>query len=201
MLIRPALALLFGLMASIAAVAIAFAATSVDMGDFNATFDQNKNMHLVASVTITAPPDKVFDAIAHPEITAKNDPQVDKVQVVGHQGGSEIVELFGGQQVPIPNAPNSIKIKVTPDKANNSIEVDSYQSPILQFQNSYKVSPTSDGKGSIVAYTSTSNDISKQIQMEIPSDMRKTVGLQTFMMQMQRVAQFIDSNSGKVATK
>jgi len=201
MLIRPALALLFGLMASIAAVAIAFAATSVDMGDFNATFDQNKNMHLVASVTITAPPDKVFDAIAHPEITAKNDPQVDKVQVVGHQGGSEIVELFGGQQVPIPNAPNSIKIKVTPDKANSSIEVDSYQSPILQFQNSYKVSPTSDGKGSIVAYTSTSNDISKQIQMEIPSDMRKTVGLQTFMMQMQRVAQFIDSNSGKVATK
>src|SRR5579862_1126021 len=201
MLIRPALALLFGLMASIAAVAIAFAATSVDMGDFNATFDQNKNMHLVASVTITAPPDKVFDAIAHPEITAKNDPQVDKVQVVGHQGGSEIVELFGGQQVPIPNAPNSIKIKVTPDKANSSIEVDSYQSPILQFQNSYKVSPTSDGKGSIVAYTSTSNDISKQIQMEIPSDMRKTFGLQTFMMQMQRVAQFIDSNSGKVATK
>ena len=201
MLIRTALALLFGLLASIAAVTLAFAATSVDMGDFNATFDKDKNMHLVANATLTAPPDKVFDAIAHPEITAKNDPQVEKIQVVSHQGDSEVVELFGGQQVPIPNAPKSLKIKVTPDKANHSIEVDSYQSPILQFQNSYKVSPTPDGKGSIVAYTSTSNDISKQLQMDVPSDMRKTIGLQTFMMQMQRVGQYIDSNSGKVATK
>ena len=200
MRIRSALALLFGLITSIIVVSLAFAATTADMQDFNATFDKDKNMHLDANAEVTAPADKVFDAIAHPEVTAKSDPQVEKIQVVSHEGDSKIIELFG-QTVPIPNAPKSMKIKVTPDKANQSIEVDSYQSSLLQFQNSYKLSPSKDGKGTIVKYSSTSNDISKQLGMDVPSDMRKTIGLQTFMNQMNRVATYIDANGGKVATK
>jgi hypothetical protein len=200
MRIRSALAFLFGLLTSIVAVSIAFATTSADMQDFNSTFDKDKNMHLEATAMVTAPPDKVFDAISHPELTAKSNPQVEKVQVVSKSGDSEIVELFG-QQVPIPNAPKSMKIKVTPDKASQTVKVESYQSTLLQFQTEYKLAPSKDGKGTLVKYTSTSNDISKQIGMDVPSDMRKQIGLQTFMDQMHTVGEYIDEHSGKVANK
>jgi len=193
MLVRTAFALLFGLIASVVAVVLALAATTADLQDFNASFDKDKNMHLEASAMVTAPLDKVFDAIAHPELTAKSDPAVDKT-VISHQGEDSIVEIFG-PQVPIPNAPKSLKIKVLPDKTNHSIEVDSYQSPILQFQNSYRLSPSKDGKSTLVKYSSTSNDISKQLGTDIPSDMRKTAGLTTFMNQMNRVADYIDRSA------
>ena len=200
MRIRSALAFLLGLLTSIVAVSFAFGATTAEMGDFNANFDKEKNMHLQATAEVTAPQDKVFDAISHPELTAKTDPQVEKVQVVSKDGGGEIVELFG-QQVPIPNAPKSMKIKVTPDTASQTIKVDSYQSTLLQFQNEYKLSPSKDGKGTLVKYSSTSNDISKQLGMDVPTDMRKQIGLQTFMNQMHTVGQYIDEHAGKVATK
>lgn len=200
MRIRSALAFLFGLITSIVVVSFAFAATTTDMQDFNTTFDKDKNMHLEATAEVTAPEDKVFDAISHPELTAKSDPQVDKVQVVSKDGNSEIVELFG-QQVPIPNAPKSMKIKVTPDTVNQTIKVDSYQSPLLQFQTEYKLSPSKDGKGTLVKYSSTSNDISKQLGMDVPVDMRKQVGLETFMNHMHNVGEYIDEHSGKVAHK
>ena len=92
----------------------------------------------------------------------------------------KVVEFFGGQQLPIPNAPKSLKIKVMPDQASNTIKVESYESPILKFQNEYKLSPTENGKGTIVKYSSVSNDISKQIGMDIPPDMRKQIGLENF---------------------
>ena len=200
MRIRPALAFLLGLLTSVVVFSLAFAATTADMQDFNTTFDKDKNMHLVATAEVTAPQDKVFEAISHPELTAKSDPQVEKVQVVSKEGSGEIVELFG-QQVPVPNAPKSMKIKVTPDKANQTIKVDSYQSTLLQFQNEYQLSPSKDGKGTLVKYTSTSNDISKQLGMDVPSDMRKQIGLETFMNQMHTVGEYIDEHSGKVANK
>lgn len=198
---RSALAFLIGLLTSLIVISLAFAETTADMGDFNATFDKDKNMHLQATAEVTAPEDKVFDAIANPELTAKSDPRVEKVQVVSHEGDSKVVELFGDQQVPVPNAPKSMKIKVTPEKSANTIEVDSYQSPLLQFQNEYQLSPSKDGKGTLVKYTSTSNDISKEIGMDVPSDMRKQIGLETFMNQMHAVGEYIDAHSGKVAHK
>jgi len=198
--IRPALAFLIGLLTSLLVVSLAFAETTATMQDFNSTFDKDKNMHLEATAEVTAPQDKVFDAISHPELTAKTDPQVQKVQVVSTEGDSKIIELFG-QQVPIPNAPKSMKIKVASDKANDTVKVDSYQSTLLQFQTEYKLSPSKDGKGTLVKYSSTSNDISKQLGMDVPSDMRKQIGLQTFMNQMHTVGEYIDEHSGNVANK
>jgi carbon monoxide dehydrogenase subunit G len=200
MRIRSALAFLLGLLTSLFVVSFAFAATTATMGDFNSTFDKDKNMHLQATAEVSAPADKVFDAISHPELTAKTDPQVDKVQLVSQDGDSKIVELFG-QQVLIPNAPKSLKIKVTSDKANQTVKVDSYQSTLLQFQNEYKLSPSKDGKGTLVKYSSNSNDISKQLGMDVPTDMRKQIGLETFMNQMHTVGGYIDEHSGKVARK
>ncbi|HXN86668.1 MAG TPA: SRPBCC family protein [Candidatus Binataceae bacterium] len=195
MRIRSTLAFLIGLLTSILVVSIVFAATSADMKDFNSTVDKDKNMHLEATAEINAPQDKVFDAISHPELTSKSDPQVQKVVVVSQDSTGKVVEFFGGQQLPIPNAPKSLKIKVTPDQASNTIKVESYQSTILKFQNEYKLSPNADGKGTIVKYSSVSNDISKQIGMDIPADMRKQIGLETFMNQLHTVGVYIDDSA------
>jgi len=170
------------------------------MKNFNSTVDKNKNMHLEVTAEINAPEDKVFDAISHPELTSKSDPRIEKANVVSQDSNSKIVELFG-QQVPIPNAPPSLKIKVMPDQASNTIKVESYQSPILQFQNEYKLSPAEGGKGTIVKYTSVSNDISKQLGMDTPDDMRKQFGIQTFMDQMNTIGVYIDDKSKKVASQ
>lgn len=182
------------------AAAIAFAATTAEMKNFDSTIDKNQNMHLQVTAEINAPQAKVFDAISHPELTAKSDPRIEKANVVSQDSNGKIVELFG-QQVPIPNAPPSLKIKVIPDKASNTIKVESYQSPILQFQNEYKLSSTPDGKGTVVKYIGVSNDISKQLGMDVTPDMRKQFGVQTFMDQMHTVGVYIDDNSKKVASQ
>ena len=146
MRIRSAVAFLIGLLTSILVVSIAFATTNADMKDFNSTVDKDKNMHLEATAEINAPEGNVFDAISHPELTSKSDPQVQKAVVVSQDSNSKVVEFFGGQQLPIPNAPKSLKIKVMPDQGSNTVKVESYQSPILKFQSEYKLSPSKDGK-------------------------------------------------------
>jgi hypothetical protein len=194
-LIAKSIALTLGTSMVAAAIALAAAPTTADMKDFNSTVDKDKTVHLEATAEINAPQDKMFDAISHPELTSKSDPQVQKAVVVSQDSNSKVVEFFGGQQLPIPNAPKSLKIKVMPDQASNTIKVESYQSPILKFQNEYKLSPTKDGKGTIVKYSSVSNDISKQIGMDIPADMRKQIGLETFMNQMHTVGVYIDDSA------
>jgi hypothetical protein len=200
MRIRSAFAGLSAVIAALLVAALAGAETTATMQDFNTSLDKDKNMRLEATAEITAPEDKVFDALSHPELTAKSDPQIRKVQVLSQDGDSKIVELFG-QQVPMPNAPKSLKLKITTDKAHQTIKVDSYQSTLLQFQNEYQLAASKDGKGTVVKYTSTSNDISKQIGMDIPEGMRKQVGLETFMTQMHSVGAYIDERSKNVAQK
>ena len=178
-----------------AAIALAAAPTIADMKDFNSTVDNDKNMHLEATAEMNAPLGKVFDAISHPELTSKSDPAVQKVVVVSQDSSGKVVEFFGGQQLPIPNAPKSLKIKVMPDQASNTIKVESYESTVLKFQNEYKLSPSADGKGTVVKYSSVSNDISKQIGMDIPADMRKQIGLETFMNQLHTVGVYIDDSA------
>lgn len=188
------------LISSILVAATSFAITTAEMKNFDSTIDKDQNMHLQVTAEINAPADKVFDAIAHPELTSKSDPRIEKTRIVSQDSSSKVVELWG-PQVPIPNAPPSLKIKVIPDKASNTIKVESYQSPILQFQNEYKLSPTPDGKGTIVKYMGVSNDISKQLGMDVTPDMRKQFGMQTFMDQMHTVGVYIDDNSKKVASQ
>ena len=200
MRIRSAFAGLSAVIAALLVAALAGAETTATMQDFNTSLDKDKNMRLEATAEITAPEDKVFDTLSHPELTAKSDPQIRKVQVLSQDGDSKIVELFG-QQVPMPNAPKSLKLKITTDKAHQTIKVDSYQSTLLQFQNEYQLAASKDGKGTVVKYTSTSNDISKQIGMDIPEGMRKQVGLETFMTQMHSVGAYIDERSKNVAQK
>src|SRR5580704_16445114 len=73
------------------------AATTTSLGDFTASFDKDRNLHIVAAAQVTAPEAKVFDAISHPDLVAKSDPQVDKVQIISQQGNSRIIEVFGPQ--------------------------------------------------------------------------------------------------------
>ena len=168
------------------------------MQNFDATFDKDKNMHLVVTAEITAPPDQLFDALSHPELTSKLDPDVKQAHVVSQDGNSKIVEL-SGTPIPIPNAPKSLKIKVTSDQPQQSVKVESYENTLLKFQNEYKLSPTKDGKATVVKYTSTSNDLSKQFGMDIPQGMRQQFGLETFMKQLHRMGDYIEAHSKKVA--
>src|SRR5262249_17111016 len=109
-------------------------------------------------------------------------------------GPPKLVELFG-QAAPVPNAPKSIKIKVTPDKATETIKVESVDNSMFDFQNEYKLSPAKDGKGTIVKYTSVSNDLSKALGIELPTGMRKQIALKAFMEQLHRVGDYIDEQA------
>jgi hypothetical protein len=203
MRIRSSVAFLFGLIVSLLLGRFGFAAdvaTTAGMNDYKTTIDAAGNLHIDASAEVTAPEDKVFDAISHPELVAKSDPQVDKVELLSQQGNSKVVELFG-PQFAIPDAPESLKIKVTTDSANRIVSIESCDGAVLQFRNEYKLSPTSDGKDTIVNLSSTSNDVSAQVGTDIPDEMRKEIGLQTFMHQLHRVVRYIDEHPSSVANK
>ncbi len=169
-------------------------ATTASMGDFTTTIDKDRNLHIVAAAQVTAPEAKVFEAISRPDLVAKSDPQVDKVQIISQQGNSRTIEVFG-PQFAIPNAPESLKIKVTTDARDQIVNVESCPGTPLQFQNEYKISPSQDGQNTIVNYSSVSNDIGKQLGTAIPDEMRKEIGLQVFMHQMHRVGRYIDEHS------
>ncbi len=188
------------ILTSLLAGAMVFAATPIteNLKDFNGTIDKDKNLHLEATAEITAPEQKVFDALSHPELTAKEDPNVRSVKVVSQDGNSKVVE-FTGTAVPIPNAPQSLKVKLVPDQASQSVKVESVDSPILRFKNEYQLSPSKGGNGTIVKYTSLSNDVSKEIGMQIPDGMRKQIALQTFMQQLHSIGNYIEDGASKVA--
>jgi hypothetical protein len=196
-------AFLFAMIVSMLIGRVGFAAdvaTTASMNDYKTTIDAGKNLHIDASAEVTAPEDKVFDALSHPELVAKFDPQVEKVELISQQENSKVVELFG-PQFAISDAPKSLMIKVTTDAGNQMVRIESCAGAALQFQNQYKVSPTSDGKDTIVSLSSTSNDVSAQLGTDIPDEMRKEIGLQTFMHQLHRVVRYIDEHPSNVADK
>jgi len=135
--INAAKPLAIAILTSLIVASVAFGATSApttaDMTNFSSTLDKDKNMHLEVTADMTAPVDKVFDALSHPELVAKKDAQIHGTKVISEDASGKIVEITG-QTAPIPNAPKSIKIKVIPDKAANTIKVESVDSPILHFQ-------------------------------------------------------------------
>ena len=181
------------------AMALAAAPITANLKDFNGSIDKDKNLHLDATAEITAPEAKVYDAITHPELTAKEDPNVRSVKVVSQDSSSKVVE-FTGNAVPIPNAPQSLKVKLTPNQASQSVKVESVDNPILKFHNEYQLSPSKDGNGTIVKYTSVSNDVSKQVGMQVPDGMRKQIALQTFMQQLHTIGNYIEDSGKKVTS-
>lgn len=193
-------ATLFAAMIPLLTLSLASAAEiATDMQDFTATVDKQQNLHMKINAEITAPQDKVFDAIAHPELTSRFDPQVQSVKVVSDTPNARIVE-FTGTPIPIPNAPKSIQVKLTPDKANARVKAESVGKLPLTFENTYKLSRAKDGKGTEVEYTSVSSDASKQLGMQIPEGMRKQIAIENFMQQMHTIAAYLQDGGKKVAS-
>jgi ribosome-associated toxin RatA of RatAB toxin-antitoxin module len=186
---------------------IARAETTEEMGNFDGGVDKNQTLHMQISANMNAPVDRVFDALSHPELVAKYDPNVTGAKVVSQSGDSKIVELTG-QAVPIPNAPKSLRVKITPNKADNTIEATSVDNPFITFDNKFKLVPSADGKGTVVNYTTTSSiskEASQAIGMDIPEGMRKQLALTNFMEQLHSVGEYIDKagsgpGGGRVAS-
>lgn len=193
-------AFLFAVIPLLAFSIVSAAEIATDMKNFDGNVDKQGNLHMKIDAEIAAPQDKVFYAITHPELTSKFDPQVQSAKVVSDSPDAKIVE-FTGTPLPIPNAPKSIQVKLVQDKSAGTMKAESVGKTPITFENSYKLAPAKDGKGTDVAYTSVSSDASKQLGMQVPEGMRKQFAIETFMQQMHTIAAYIGSGGKTVASQ
>jgi uncharacterized protein YndB with AHSA1/START domain len=194
---------LIGLIVLLASLPLSFSVRSVaraeeadivtTLGDANATVDKDKRLHLDAAAQINAPADKVYDALAHPEILAKYDSRITGIKVVSRDANGETVE-YKGQTMPIPNAPPSFRVRYSFDAATKSVTAKSASQSPIQFQNHTELKPSKDGKGTDIHYTGVSSSAGTIMGFEAPVGMRKQFAVSAFMRQMHNVGMYIQKD-------
>jgi uncharacterized protein YndB with AHSA1/START domain len=165
--------------------------------DQKSTLDAKKALHLDLTASMNAPVDKVYDALTNPEKVATYDAQITSAKLVSKSANGKVVEFFG-QTIAVPNAPKSLKVKFTFDPDKKTIVSQSTGKALIQFRNEVALSPSKDGKGTEIHYTSVSADPSKALGMDTPEFMRIGAARGTFMSTLNNAGKYIQSG-GKEA--
>jgi uncharacterized protein YndB with AHSA1/START domain len=125
------------------------------------------------SRTIDEPIDKVWKSFQRPEDLEKYSEQYQQTKLVKSEGNVKVIDY----RVSALGTMNAFTMEVTMDPEKKHVGLKTLESSLVDITGEYDITPTPDGKGTVVTYKATQKD---KANMPVPVSVQKTAIKESF---------------------
>ena len=125
------------------------------------------------SKTIDEPIDKVWKSFQQPEDLEKYSEQYQQTKLVKAEGNVKVIDY----RVSALGQVNAFTMQVTMDPAKKHVDLKTLESSLVDITGTYDITPTADGKGTVVTYNAIQKD---KANIPIPVSVQKTAIKESF---------------------
>jgi len=129
---------------------------------------------------IDAPPDKVWEAMKHPELLSKNSEQYKKSDLLKDEGNHKELDL---QLMALDNL-QQLTVAMDFDDAAKTLKIKTMTSTIADIDGTYKLVPSPDGTKSLYVYDAKQTD---KVALPISEDVQRSAIKESFVNQVRAI--------------
>lgn len=139
-----------------------------------------KTFTIVMVSRIDAAPDKVWEAMKHPEMLSKNSEQYKKSDILKDEGNHKELELH---VMALDNL-QQLTVAMDFDDANKTLHIKTLTSSIADIEGTYTLTPSPDGTKSMYTYNATQTD---KVALPISEDVQRSAIKESFVNQVRAI--------------
>jgi hypothetical protein len=129
---------------------------------------------------IDAPPDKVWEAMKHPELLSKNSEQYKKSDILKDEGNHKELEIH---VMALDNL-QQLTVAMDFDDASKTLRLKTITSSIAAIEGTYTVTPSPDGTKSLYTYNAKQTDL---VALPISEDVQRSAIKESFVNQVRAI--------------
>lgn len=129
---------------------------------------------------IDAPPDKVWEAMKHPEKLSENSDQYKKSDLLKDEGNHKELELH---LMALDNL-QQLTVAMDFDEANKTLKIKTLTSSIADIEGSYHLEPSPDGQKTLYVYNAKQTD---KVALPISEDVQRSAIKESFVNQVRAI--------------